>query len=763
MSAKIRVSQFALKALSLLLLVPYAYSLGTSCSAPLGSGNAAPGDPYWLETLAQRGSSAFNPNPASYVVRRNVKDFGAKGDGVTDDTAAINAAIAAGSRCGNTTCQSSTVSPALVYFPKGEYVVSTPIVSWYYTQLIGDPTDPPTIIATPDFNGIAVIGMRERPLCMFSFLSVAVDADPYIPDGGGINERSVRNFVIDLTKTPPLPKLRDFIGKYPRVLVCTIFGMVEMSTDPNTNHQGLFMENGSGGFLASITFNGGKMGMNTGNQQFTIRNVTINNAQIGMFMNWNWAWTLQGLNINNCQIGLQINTGGTTPDRQTAGSETIIDATVTNTPIFIQTTETSSGSLAGSLLLDNIALSNVPKAVTTAQGVTVLTGPGTGTITQWAQGNIFSGTSGSAQFIVGRSRPQYETYSASQIVSVKAQGAKGDGQTDDTKAIQAVFDQFSGCKIIFFDAGTYILTDTVTIPEGTIVTGEVWPVLMGTGSNFQSQTSPRPVVQVGASGSSGSVEISDIIFSTRGPTPGAIVVEWNVKGTSPASAAAWDTHIRLGSAAGTNLGSAECPAQGSANPDNCFAAFLGLHLTADSSAYIEAMWVWLGDHDLDGNNGQVNVFSGRGILSQSKGPVWFIGTASDHYLGMIQTESVRDPPRYNITLGPSPAPPAPFEINSAFNDPSFPNGLTEAWALYIQQSSDILVYGAGLYSFFQDYTQDCLNDGVNNCQSQIVNVDSLSSASVYGLSTLGVSFQLSVSGVGVINQGEPNNFSAEKK
>lgn len=71
-----------------------------------------------------------------------------------------------------------------------------------------------------------------------------------------------------------------------------------------------------------------------------------------------------------------------------------------------------------------------------------------------------------------------------------------------------------------------------------------WP---GTGSNFQSQANPLPVVRVGQSGSSGSVEITDIIFSTRGPTPGAIIVEWNVKGTSPASAGMWDSHIRIGS------------------------------------------------------------------------------------------------------------------------------------------------------------------------------------------------------------------------
>jgi glucan 1,3-beta-glucosidase len=38
--------------------------------------------------------------------------------GVTDDTAAINAAISSGGRCGQG-CDSTTVTPAVIYFPKG--------------------------------------------------------------------------------------------------------------------------------------------------------------------------------------------------------------------------------------------------------------------------------------------------------------------------------------------------------------------------------------------------------------------------------------------------------------------------------------------------------------------------------------------------------------------------------------------------------------------------------------------------------------------
>lgn len=50
----LRFSHLASTILCLLLVLPYAYSLGTSCSGPLGAGNASPSDPYWLQTLPTR-------------------------------------------------------------------------------------------------------------------------------------------------------------------------------------------------------------------------------------------------------------------------------------------------------------------------------------------------------------------------------------------------------------------------------------------------------------------------------------------------------------------------------------------------------------------------------------------------------------------------------------------------------------------------------------------------------------------------------------
>ncbi|KAJ7164261.1 pectin lyase fold/virulence factor [Mycena filopes] len=513
-----------------------------------------------------------------------------------------------------------------------------------------------------------------------------------------------------------------------------------------------------------------------GNQQFIVRNVTFNNAQTAIFGLWNWVilpWTYQGVTISSCQVGF---------DLTTVGANSIIDAVATNTLIFVRMSTAGGGRHAGaSLVLNNIKLTNVPTAVGVFGGAVVLAG-GTTTIAAWAQGNYLgSGATGkfmqgtipvvpkpaalldSSGKIFGRIHPQYAAYAVSQFVSVRDQGAKGDGKTDDTAALKAIFAAYAGCKIIFFDAGTYVVTSTLQIPAGTQIVGEAWSVIAGKGAAFQNSNSPQPVVQVGAAGSTGVVEITDIIFSTIGPAGGAIVVEWNVKQSSQGSVGMWDSHIRLGGAAGTNLQEHNCPSSGSGGAANCMAAYAGLHLTASSSAYLEGTWVWLADHDLDvASQDQISTFSGRGILSESAGPV--ISTASKHhvlyqynlvnakmhYLGLIQTET----PFYQ----PNPSPPAPFTVSTAFQDPSNWSGITAAWGLRVTTSTDIIVFGAALYSFFSNYSQACVVQ--ENCQAQMVNVDTASSVHIYSLVTDGTTFQLSVGQEGVIDQAANTDGAA---
>lgn len=48
--------------------------------------------------------------------------------------------------------------------------------------------------------------------------------------------------------------------------------------------------------------------------------------------------------------------------------------------------------------------------------------------------------------------------------------------------------------------------------------GEGWSVIAGSGAAFQNVARPKPVIRVGEIGSQGIMEISDIIFTTVGPS-----------------------------------------------------------------------------------------------------------------------------------------------------------------------------------------------------------------------------------------------------
>lgn len=108
----------------------------------------------------------------------------------------------------------------------------------------------------------------------------------------------------------------------------------------------------------------------------------------------------------------------------------------------------------------------------------------------------------------------------------------------------------------------------------------------------------------------------------------------------------------------------------------------------------------------------------RGLLHESTQPSWYYGTASEHatfyqyqfldarnvYASMIQTES----PYYQ----PAPSVPNPFQDNLKVlpGDPEFKctdNACDASYAVRIVNSSDILIHGAGLYSWFSNYDQTC--------------------------------------------------------
>lgn len=107
------------------------------------------------------------------------------------------------------------------------------------------------------------------------------------------------------------------------------------------------------------------------------------------------------------------------------------------------------------------------------------------------------------------------------------------------------------------------------------------------------------LIKVGEIGSVGSVEMQDLLFTTRGPTAGLVLVEWNIQAEKAGSAALWDCHARIGGATGTQLTPTECPASTTGTNGDCSAASLIMRLTSKASGYFENMWLWGADHMIE--------------------------------------------------------------------------------------------------------------------------------------------------------------------
>ena len=111
------------------------------------------------------------------------------------------------------------------------------------------------------------------------------------------------------------------------------------------------------------------------------------------------------------------------------------------------------------------------------------------------------------------------------------------------------------------------------------------------------------------------------------------------------------------------------------------------------------------------------------------------GTASEHsvfyqynfhnarniFAGMLQTES----PYYQ----PVPHPPAPFAAavgaftsDSVYQCGNSFDGCDESWAVIMRKCENIFITGAGLYSWFSDYAQDCIDKQA--CQKVLILLDS---------------------------------------
>lgn len=257
------------------------------------------------------------------------------------------------------------------------------------------------------------------------------------------------------------------------------------------------------------------------------------------------GWVFSNLTITGSETGIDMSNS---PANQTVGSVLLSDSKISSTQYGVktayggnQTSNTNVPDTGGTLVLDNVDMTGVTGAAVYQNATDTIILPGGQMIDSFVQGNGATQSSKSTAEqkvlankpikapsllgpdgkIFGRSKPQYEDVPVTNFISARASGLKGDGTTDDTAALQTFLNKVRDTRgaIAWFEHGAYLVTDTITVPAGVKMTGQIWPLIMADGSSkaFSDENNPNPVFQVGKrGGEEGAVEISDIMFQTKG-------------------------------------------------------------------------------------------------------------------------------------------------------------------------------------------------------------------------------------------------------
>jgi hypothetical protein len=241
---------------------------------------------YWMGSIGHKGSVPWGKD-ASYKVFRNVRDYGAVGDGVTDDTKAFKNAMSDGKRCA-VKCNGSTVKNAIVYIPPGTYLISSTIALPFGTQVIGDAIARPTLKASKSFIGMGVLSTDEYTGGGTG--SDGLDQQYFINTANFY--RQLRNLVIDVTATRASSKV-----------ACVHYQVAQATSTQNLlliagpTGYGMYAENGSGGQISDIEFQGGAVGLYGGSQQFTAQRLKFSGCTVGVQLIWDWGWVWKSIEM----------------------------------------------------------------------------------------------------------------------------------------------------------------------------------------------------------------------------------------------------------------------------------------------------------------------------------------------------------------------------------------------------------------------------------------------------------------------------------
>ena len=409
--------------------------------------------------------------------------------------------------------------------------------------------------------------------------------------------------------------------------------------------------------------------MYAGHQQALFKSIYFYQNSVGMLIEGGSTISLLNPTFDTCGFGV----------RHIGGFPwiAIVDGTSINSGVTFQTTTWPS------FLIENLnkdTLSNIVEG----PGTFVL--PGQPHVSRLSYGNTVGGspiyrpittshTRASAAAPGGRipvfPAPNYASRPVTDFINIKDQSQNGgyqvwgDNTRDESAALNAILAYAAANnKIAYFPFGKYRVDSTLFVPPGSRIVGEGWATITGSGSFFSNPSSQQPVVKVGNPGQTGVAHIQDMRFTVSDVLPGAIIVQFHLKGTNPGDVAMWNSLITVGGVRGAPGVTGAC----SDASAQCRAAFLGLHLAATSSVYIENVWNWVADHTVEDFSGGSRIAGGRGTLVEATQGTWLHALGSEHWwlyqlnmrnaanvvVSMLQSETNYDQGDNNPQLPPAP-------------------------------------------------------------------------------------------------------------
>jgi hypothetical protein len=486
------------------------------------------------------------------VAYRNVSAFGAVGDGVTDDTLALQKAIDF-NRGGDAGSEQSK-SAAVVYLPAGTYKVTDTLVLWKWTVLIGNPHCPPTIVlpaSTPAFSGAK--GLRPLLVTTVGF-NTSTAAHAWWEQSGpnDINENfftSVRHLRVVIGagnlgavgvswNVAQQTALRDVevTAANDTAVALDLGAGSDYEALPQTAHG-----QSAGGVVEDVVLRGAKTGLRVSVAQAVFKNVAIEGSTVNGLHVHRAAWSFVAMNLSVAGAPLGVQIDGTLPgtiqllDCALSGISTGIGiSTDGKTAVLLQNLRTDSSvthvvdktlkrSASGAVALwaqgeaytrgkstfgffdGHRGLLPLPTlASAKAQAITLAcqssAAAATGVTTPHLCGGSASDPSTGAPYFP---RPLFDDSQG--VLNVLSAGAFGDGGHDDTKALQAAITK---SRTVFIPWGIYMISSTLILRPDSRIIGEGYSILRMMPHSF-GQNEPLVSVPPSANASIG-VALADI-------------------------------------------------------------------------------------------------------------------------------------------------------------------------------------------------------------------------------------------------------------